>query len=123
MIQMQSQLKASDNSGAKFVQCIKTLKGFNRTYAFCGDFILVSIKNLRLLRKVKPGEIHLGVISRTAKETRFLDGSFSKFKFNSVIILNKKKRVLGTRLFGGISRKMRQKKFLRILILCGHNLL
>lgn len=97
---MQSKLKATDNSGARIVQCIKTLKGFNRVYAFGGDFILVSIKKLRLIRKVKVGEIHLGVISRTVKETKYRDGSLSKFKTNAVIILNKKKRVLGTRLFG-----------------------
>jgi len=119
---MQSRLKAADNSGARLVQCIKTLKGFNRTYSYSGDFILVSIKKLRLIRKVKVGEMHLGVISRTAKETVFPDGSLSKFKLNSLIILNKKKRVLGTRLFGCISRNLRQKKFLRILILCGHNI-
>jgi len=100
MIQMQTKLKATDNSGARIVQCIKTLKGFNRTYAFGGDFILISIKKLRLIRKVKVGEVHLAVISRTAKESRYKDGSLSKFKNNAVIVLNKKKRVLGTRLFG-----------------------
>lgn len=100
MIQVQTNLKAADNSGARTVQCIKTLQGYNRTYAFSGDFILVSIKKLRLIRKVKVGEIHLGVVSRTVKETCFLDGSLSKFNLNSLILLNKKKRVLGTRLFG-----------------------
>lgn len=100
MIQVQTKLKAADNSGARIVQCIKALQGFNRKYAYSGDFILVSIKQLRLIRKVKVGEIHLGVISRTTKEVNFLDGSLSKFNMNSLIILNKKKRVLGTRLFG-----------------------
>ena len=123
MIQVQTKLKAGDNSGARWVQCIKALQGFNRTYAYCGDFILISVKNLRLIRKVKVGEIHLGVVSRIAKETQFLDGSLSKFNQNALIILNKKKRVLGTRLFGWLSRKLRKKKFLRILILCGHSLI
>ncbi len=123
MIQVQTRLKAGDNSGASIVQCIKALEGFNRTYGYNGDFILVSIKKLRLIRKVKTGEVHLGVISRTAKTTCFLDGSLSKFNSNSLIILNKKKRVLGTRLFGLISRKLRQKKFLRILIMCGYHLI
>lgn len=100
MIQVQTKLKAADNSGASIVQCIKTLQGYNRSIAFSGDFILISVKKLRLIRKVKQGEIHLGVISRTSKETLFLDGSFSKFNTNSVIILNKKKRIIGTRLFG-----------------------
>jgi len=123
MIQKETKLKTIDNSGARITQCIHTYKGFNRTYAFCGDFIALSIKKLRLIRKVKVGEIHLGLITRTKKESRFKDGSFSKFNSNSVIILNKKKRVLGTRLFGGMSKKLRQKKFLRILIMCGYNLI
>ena len=100
MIQMQTKLKTLDNSGARFVQCIKTLNGFNRTYGYSGDFIITSVKELRLIRKVKIGEIHLGLISRTKKEFVFKDGSLSKFNTNSIIILNKKKRVLGTRLFG-----------------------
>lgn len=100
MIQVQTILKAADNSGTNLAQCIKTLQGFNRIYSYCGNFILISVKKLRLIRKVKVGEIHLGVISRTVKETVFLDGSLSKFNFNSLIVLNKKHRILGTRLFG-----------------------
>ena len=100
MIQMQTKLKATDNSGARFVRCIKTYRGFNRTYAYGGDFILVAIKHLRLMRKVRIGETHLGIVSRTTKETNFLDGSLSKFNKNCLIVLSKKKRVLGTRLFG-----------------------
>lgn len=123
MIQMQSQLKTADNSGARTTQCIKTLLGFNRKIAFCGDFILISIKQLRLIRKVKVSEIHLGVIARTKKETKYLDGSLSKFNSNSLIVLNKKRRVLGTRLFGWLSRNLRRRKFLRILILCGYCLI
>jgi large subunit ribosomal protein L14 len=100
MIQMQTKLETIDNSGARYVQCIKTYGGFNRTFAFCGDFILVSIKELRLIRKVKVGEMHIGILVRTKKESVFKDGSLSKFNTNSVVLLNKKKRVLGTRLFG-----------------------
>jgi ribosomal protein L14 len=37
--------------------------------------------------------------------------------------MNRKKRILGTRLFGWVSRKLRRKKFLRILLLCGRHVL
>ena len=100
MIQVQTKLKTIDNSGARYVQCIKALGGFNRTFAYSGDYILVSIKELKLIRKVKTGEIYLGIVARTKKESTFKDGSLSKFGSNSIILLNKKKRVLGTRLFG-----------------------
>jgi large subunit ribosomal protein L14 len=79
-----------DNSGARYVECIKTLNGFNRKISYPGDFILVSIKQLRLIRKVKVGQIHLAVITRVKKEIKFSDGSFNKNEFNIVLILNKK---------------------------------
>jgi len=110
-----------DNSGARYVECIKTLNGFNRKISYPGDFILVSIKQLRLIRKVRVGQIHLAVITRARKESKFSDGSFSKNQTNVALILNKKKRVLGTRIFGWVSRKLRRKKFLRILILCARH--
>jgi len=91
MIQVQTRLKTLDNSGARFVQCIKALGGFKRTYAYCGDFIIVSIKELRLIRKVKVGEMHVGLLSRTKKESVFKAGFLSKFNSNSLILLNKKK--------------------------------
>jgi large subunit ribosomal protein L14 len=89
-----------DNSGARFVECIKTLGGFNRKFSYPGDFILVSIKSLRLIRKVRVGQIHLALITRARKECRYLDESSSKSENNTVLIVNKKKRVIGTRIFG-----------------------
>lgn len=112
-----------DNSGARYVECIKTFGGFNRKFSYPGDFILVSIKSLRLIRKVRVGQVHLALITRARKETKFLDGSSSRAENNVVLIVNKKKRVIGTRVFGWVSRKLRRKKFLRIMIICGKHLL
>ena len=89
-----------DNSGANYVECIKTLGGYNRTLAYPGDYILVSIKSLRLIRKVRVGQVHLALLTRTRKPVSFFDGSYSSAQFNSVILMNRKKRVLGTRFFG-----------------------
>jgi large subunit ribosomal protein L14 len=89
-----------DNSGAKSVECIKTLGGYNRTLAYPGDFILVSIKKLRLVRKVRTGQIHLALLTRCRKNVIFFDGSSSNAQRNSVILMNRKKRVIGTRFFG-----------------------
>jgi len=105
MIQVQSWLKPKDNSGASYVECIKVLGGFNRKFSYPGDFILVSVKRLRLVRKVRMGQVHLALYIRSRKETRFLDGSSSRA------------------LFGWVSRKLRRKKFLRILLLCGRHIL
>ena len=112
-----------DNCGARYVECIKTFGGFNRKIAYPGDFILVSIKQLKLIRKVKVGQTQLAVITRARKESRFLDGSSSKAEHNVILVLNKKKRIIGTRIFGWVSRKLRKKKFLRIIIACGKRLI
>jgi ribosomal protein L14 len=37
--------------------------------------------------------------------------------------MSRKNRLLGTRFFGWVSRKLRRKKFLRILIISGKNIL
>jgi len=123
MIQVQTWLKTRDNSGARFVECIQTLGGFHRSFSYPGDLILVSIKRLRLLRKVKVGEIYLALLTRTRKSTRYPDGSFSSSENNVVLLMNRKKRVLGTRFFGWVSRNLRRKKYLRILLLCGRHVI
>ena len=90
-----------------------------RKYAYPGDYILVSVKQLRLVRKVKVGQIHLALVTRTRKRVAFKDGTYSRSQKNIVLIINQKKRILSTRIFGWVSRKLRRKKFLRILIICG----
>ncbi len=89
-----------DNSGARSIECIQTLGGFNRSFSYPGDIILVSIKRLRLIRKVKVGQIHLALIVRASKEARYLDGTSSRCENNVALLINRKKRVLGTRFFG-----------------------
>lgn len=58
------------------------------------------MKRLRFLRKVKIGEVHLAIVTRTRKETRFLDGTSSRAEENAVVLRNRKKRLIGTRFFG-----------------------
>lgn len=55
--------------------------------------------------------------------TRFRDGTSSRSEVNAVILRNRKHRLLGTRLFGRVSRRLRRKKYLRLLLLCGSQLL
>ena len=52
------------------------------------------------MRKVKRGQIHLALVTRTRKPTTFIDGTSSSSENNVVLLINRKKRVLGTRFFG-----------------------
>lgn len=119
MIQQQTILKVSDNSGAKTVQCFKILGGFKRKYAKLGDIIIISVKKLRnkskKTSKVKKGEIYRALIIKTKTKHRKKDGSEILFKENSVILLNKQNNPIGTRIIGPIPTILKKKIFQKII--------
>ena len=117
MIQMQTVLDAADNSGAKRVQCIKVLGGSKRRYAAIGDVIKVTVKDAIPRGKVKKGEIYNAVVVRTAKGVRRNDGSLIRFDGNAAVILDSRLELVGTRIFGPVTRELRSKKFMKIISL------
>jgi len=122
MIQKGTYLNVQDNSGARLVQCIKISKGYRSRYAFIGDLILVSIKKLRtkrrLLSKVKKGEVLKALIIRIKTNSKTLNnGNFNFFFENSVVLLNKQNKLMGTRIFGLVPKKLRYTKFFRLISL------
>ncbi|UQB42000.1 50S ribosomal protein L14 [Thiomicrospira microaerophila] len=117
MIQMQSILEVADNSGAKRVMCIKVLGGSKRRYASVGDIIKVSVKEAAPRGKVKKGDVYSAVVVRTAKGVRRQDGSLIKFDDNAAVILNNKEQPIGTRIFGPVTRELRNEKFMKIVSL------
>ena len=123
MIQTLTKLNLSDNSGAKLTKCIKVLKGFNGKFATIGDIVLVSIKKLRFLRTVKKGEMYFGVVVRTSKESYYKDRSFSKFKKNSIVLLTKQKKILGSHISCPLSKNLRKKKYMRLLIMSAYRII
>ncbi|MAH60894.1 MAG: 50S ribosomal protein L14 [Legionellales bacterium] len=116
MIQMQTILNVADNSGAKKVQCIKVLGGSHRRYAYIGDVIRVSIKEIIPNGKVKKGDVYFALIVRTKKGVRRSDGSIIRFDSNAVVLLNTQKQPIGTRVFGPVTRELR-KLFMKIVSL------
>jgi large subunit ribosomal protein L14 len=117
MIQMQTVLNAADNSGAKRVQCIKVLGGSHRRYASVGDVIKVSVKDAIPRGKVKKGEVYNAVVVRTAKGIRRPDGSSIRFDTNAAVLLNNNLQPIGTRIFGPVTRELRNEKFMKIISL------
>jgi large subunit ribosomal protein L14 len=117
MIQMQTRLKAADNSGAKVLFCIKVLGGSRRRYATVGDVIIVSVKDALPNSKVKKGDVARAVVVRTTKEVRRADGSYIKFDDNSAVLINQQKEPIGTRIFGPVARELRAKNFMKIVSL------
>jgi large subunit ribosomal protein L14 len=117
MIQMQTNLDVADNSGARRVQCIKVLGGSKRKTAGIGDIIVVSVKEAIPRGRVKKGDVHKAVIVRTAKDLRREDGTVIRFDRNAAVLINAQQEPIGTRIFGPVTRELRQKNFMKIISL------
>jgi large subunit ribosomal protein L14 len=116
VIHTETNLDVADNSGARRVRCIKVLGGSKRKTASVGDVIVVSIQEAIPRGKVKKGDVHLAVIVRTAFAVRRIDGSVIRFDRNAVVLLNKQREPIATRIFGLVPRELRR-RFGRIISL------
>nr|GEW03749.1 ribosomal protein L14, bacterial-type [Tanacetum cinerariifolium] len=107
VIQMRSNLKVVDNSGAKRVMCIQALKG--KKGARLGDTIVASVKEAQPGGKVKKGQVVYGVLVRAAMQKGRYDGSEVKFDDNAVVLVNKQGELIRTRVFGPVLHELRMK--------------
>jgi len=114
MLQTQSRLLVADNSGAQEVMCIKVLGGSKRRYAGVGDIIRCSVKKASPRSKVKKGDVVRAVVVRTKKGVRRPDGSVVRFDTNAVVLINVQNQPVGTRIFGPVTRELRQ-RFMKIV--------
>lgn len=111
-------LAVADNSGAKKLQVIRVLGGYQKHYAGLGDVVTVVIKVAVPHSGVKKSQVVHAVIVRTKKETRRTDGSYVRFDENAAVIIDRKnKEPKGTRIFGPIARELRAKGFTKIISL------
>lgn len=118
MIQQESRLKVTDNTGAKEILCIRVLGGSGRRYAGVGDVVIATVKQATPQGAVKKGEVVRAVVVRTAKEYGRSDGSCIKFDENAAVILDSTTRnPKGTRIFGPVARELREKGFMKIVSL------
>jgi large subunit ribosomal protein L14 len=122
MIQTQSLLKVSDNSGGKSVRCLKLLKkGNNPKIAAVGDVIVVSVQNIRfknrLTSKVRKGDVLYAVVVKTKSKLYRKTGLSFSFDTNSVVLLSNQRKPLGTRIFGAMPAELREKKFSKVISL------
>ena len=115
MIQVESRLRAADNTGAKELACIKVLGGSWRKYASIGDVIVCSVKTAAPGGMVKKGDVVRAVVVRTKRGVRRADGSYIKFDENAAVII-KEKEPNWYSIFGPIARELRDKDYMKILL-------
>ncbi|ASS46977.1 50S ribosomal protein L14 [Candidatus Karelsulcia muelleri] len=117
MLQQESRIRVADNSGAKEVLLIRVLGGTRKKYAYIGDTIIVSIKEAIAGSSVKKGQLYKAVVVRTKKKIRRKDGSYIRFDDNACVLLTNTGEMKGTRIFGPVSRELRDKEYTKIVSL------
>jgi len=118
MIQQESRIKVADNTGARELLVIHVMGGSTRRYARVGDVVVATVKSATPQGSVKKSDIVKAVIVRCAKEWRREDGSSIRFDDNAAVILDSDGvNPKGTRIFGPVSRELREKGFMKIVSL------
>jgi large subunit ribosomal protein L14 len=117
MIQMRTILDVADNSGARKISCIHARGSQVGRIATLGDIITANVKEASPDGSVKKGDVVRAVIVRTRKEYRRKDGTYIRFDDNAAVLINDQKEPIGTRVFGPVSRELRDREFLKIVSL------
>ena len=117
MIQTESRLFVTDNSGAKEVLCIKVLGWSHRRYASVGDVIVVTVKKALPDGQIGKKKVVKAVVVRTTKELARKDGSYIRFDDNACVIIGDDKMPKATRIFGPVARELKGKGFGKIVSL------
>ena len=123
MIQNESRLKITDNSGAQEILVIRVLGGSKVRYGHVGDIVVGAVKSASTQGNIKKGQIVRAVIVRVAKEYRRADGSYIKFDDNAAVVLaDDLQNPRGTRVFGPVARELRDKGYMKIVSLAPETL-
>jgi large subunit ribosomal protein L14 len=114
MVQLRSILKSADNTGAKKLMVIQVMGGWKRYSGTMGDVVNVVVKEAAPDGTVKRGEKAKAVLIRTRKESRRKDGSYIRFDDNAAVIIDAQGNPRGTRIFGPVSREVKEAGFNKI---------
>ncbi len=115
MIQPQSIVKITDNSGAKIGRVFKVLGGSKKRYAELGEMVVLSVQTAEPRKMVKKKDVVYGVVVRQRKPFRRVDGSYVSFDDNAVVLVDKaKKEPRANRVFGPIPREVAEAGYQKI---------
>lgn len=107
MIQTQTMVKITDNSGGKTGRVFKVLGGSKKRYAEIGETVVLAVQTAEPRKQVKKKDVVYGVVVRQRKAFRRKDGSYVSFDDNAVVLIDKeKKEPRANRVFGPIPREL-----------------
>lgn len=115
MIQPQTIVKITDNTGAKIGRVFKVLGGSKRRYARIGDEVVLSVQVAEPRKATKRKDVLRAVVVRQSQPFRRKDGSYIRFDDNAVVIVEKgKKEPRANRVFGPIPRELSERGYQKI---------
>lgn len=107
MIQPQTIVKITDNSGGKIGRVFKVLGSSKKRYAEIGDLVVLSVQVAEPRKSVKKKDVLTALVVRTRNAYRRKDGSYVRFDDNAVVIIDKnKKEPKAGRVFGPVIREL-----------------
>ncbi len=107
MLQPQSIVKITDNSGGKVGRIFKVLGGSKKRYARLGEEVVIAVQSAEPRKLVKKKDVLRAVVVRQVKPYRRKDGSYIRFDDNAVVIVEKdKKEPKANRVFGPVPREV-----------------
>lgn len=111
MIQEQTKVKVTDNTGAKIAQCFRILGGTRKRYAQIGDIIVCAVKKAEPRRTVKKHDKVRGLVVRQKRKFKRADGTYISFSDNAIVIIDDKGKPKGGRIFGPLPREIKEKGY------------
>jgi large subunit ribosomal protein L14 len=118
MIQPQTLVTITDNSGGKLGRVFKVLGGSKKRYAELGERVALSVQVAEPRKPVKKKDVVYGVVVRQKKRYRRKDGSYVSFDDNAVVLVEKdKNEPRANRVFGPIPRELAEAGYQKIVSL------
>jgi large subunit ribosomal protein L14 len=118
MIQPQTLVNITDNSGAKIGRVFKILGGSKKRTAEIGDLVVLSVQTAEPRKQTKKKDVVTAIVVRQRKPFRRKDGSYVSFDDNAVVIVEKAKmEPRANRVFGPIPREIAEVGYQKIVSL------
>lgn len=112
MVQKETNLKPIDKCGVWSVRAFHLYGGFFKKNSTISNFIKVSVKKTRANNWVPKKTKLKAIIVTLKKELLKIDGSYIKFRNNSIVLLKKRLTPKGKILMGPVSVNLKRKRFL-----------
>jgi len=117
MIQSETRLKVTDNSGVQEIGCIRIVGVGRKRWGTLGDIIVGSAKQVTSQSAIPKGSVIRAVIVRCRQPVQRADGSEVRFDDNAAVIVDLQGNPLCTRVFGPVARELRAKQHMKIISL------